>query len=421
MNRQAIRELTQLRRLLEHMYTYGFFSREEFLERKIASSKRMHDNMVRLIRDLYFLDDEDYQKPAVNVLTDGKYKRYRFKRDYFAGQTDCLKAVYGLHGTGDEDAIPRLLYCLSLAAGQKGGASVQDVVQATSESGFGGEDGTDFTTTINRRMNALQAAGYLEKSGKKRAARHHVDWEALTDVELTELYYLVSFFSGTGYPRVAASFLRDAVRRQLLSRGLDTPPEAFLFRDNACGNMLDEDIVHQLLDCCAQHKKTEIIRNDQTATIIEPVYLRPDTRHGRWYLMALRNGAATIVRISAIQEIKPLSETFDYDAAQGIVDNAFRHRMISGAAPEQPTCITAELRFDNENLRQQFEREMLIGHIERRGDKEYYCAEIDDPVELRPFLRAYGPWLHVLPHKEDKTAEELLAEYERTLKNYGVV
>ncbi len=421
MGRQAIRELTQLRRLLEHMYTYGFFSREEYLERGFSGSGRSYDNMVRLIRDLYYLDDETQQDPAVEVLSDGRYRRYRYRRDYFAGQSECLRAVYGLHGTGDAGAISRLLYCLSLAAGRKGGASEREVAQLINESGFGGEDGKSCDSTVHRKLDALRKAGYLEKKGKKNLPRRRIAPETLSDDELILLYYLASFFADAGYPRVAAAFARDALRRQLLFRGLDTPPEAFLFRDNACGNMLDEELVHLLLDCCRKHTKATLIRNDQTTTVVAPVCLRSDTRHGRWYILGVQDNAAAIIRVSAIREVRPLRETFDYAAAKRIVDDAFRHRMLSGAPAGRRVRVTAELRFDNERLRQQFARELLVGRIEQRDGKEYYCAEVDDPLELRPFLRAYGPWLHVLPSGEDNTAGELLAEYERTLRHYGTV
>ena len=52
-------------------------------------------------------------------------------------------------------------------------------------------------------------------------------------------------------------------------------------------------------------------------------------------------------------------------------------------------------------MRVQFARELRIGSIIVRDGKEYYQAEINDPLELMPLLRSFSPWLRILPGRHD--------------------
>ena len=135
-----------------------------------------------------------------------------------------------------------------------------------------------------------------------------------------------------------------------------------------------------------------------------PVALRIDTRLGRWYLLAMEE-APVIYRVSLIQSIKPGTVTAETDwrAAKATVLRAFAHAGCSGAVPaEGPVLVEAELRFQNvPGMRVQFARELRIGSIIVRDGKEYYQAEINDPLELMPLLRSFSPWLRILPGHHD--------------------
>lgn len=52
-------------------------------------------------------------------------------------------------------------------------------------------------------------------------------------------------------------------------------------------------------------------------------------------------------------------------------------------------------------MRTQFEREIRQGQIIEQDGQEYYCAYVNDPGELVPFLRSFAPWLRILPGEHD--------------------
>ena len=415
-----IRTLSTIPHVLAHMYTYGFFTREDFVREGLVGSTRAYDNIIRRLRDLYFLDSTEPERAAVVVRTDGKRRFYQFRRDYFNRSGRLMEAAFGLHSLS-EDAAAILIICLSLAARPCGVTVAEAARTAFLKSGT--PEGENRTATVSRRLKSLLDAGYLRREGQRYFSPDSSGvLDNLSDEELTRLWYLASFYAGCGYPRVSAAFLRDALRRRLFFRGLPEPGEAFLFRDSPCGNMLDEPVVWDLERCRRLARKALISEKGRESTVL-PVFLRPDKRYGRWYLMGVRDGEPTILRVSSIDEAQMLDETFSFPEARKLVEDAFRYNYISSRRSAQLVRVEAELFFgeDSAPVRQQFEREIIFGGIERRDGREFYCAEVSDPTELRPLLRAYGPWLRILPGEGHSLDREIREEYERMLRQYEPV
>lgn len=278
-------------------------------------------------------------------------------------------------------------------------------------------DAGDCTSTVSRRLRNLQNAGVLSLRSKRYLLSDSCGLQYMSDKELLQIYYLAAFFALAGRPRIPAAYVRNAIRRQLRFRGMDTPPEAFLIRDNACGNLLDEQLVYRIAACCRMSRKVRLRLRGRELDV-EPVSFRVDKRFGRWYLMARRDGLPLLIRVSNIERVTMLGETFNGEQAQNMIRRAFCGGGVSGNR-NNPVSVEAELCFDNANIRRQFEREIVLGRIERRGEREFYIAKVNDATELRPLLRAYGPWVRVLPGEGHRLDAELRAEYERMLHKYG--
>lgn len=411
MERKDIRDFSQIRTILEHIYQYGFYTREDFIREELVGSPRVYDNIVRQLRDLYFLDE------GPSVLEEakrGKYKYYRFKRDYFGEAGERLTAPFGLFSIKDS-AIEKLLYCLSLSASGKG-VDIAEAVAACWDENDEKYDGRDYSPTIRRRLHSLSEAGYAVKREKRYWLNDVL--QTLSDNELVQLYYLASFYAGAGFPRVTAAFLQRSLRRQMIFRGLPEPAQAFLFRDNTYGNIFDEEVVYQLLQCCKNHTEAELALPHQDETVnVKPVALRIDTRLGRWYLLAAQD-AGPVRKVSNIQKVQGSDSAFPYDQAAEELKTALKHNYISGKMCDAPILVEAELCFGNSPLRRQFEREILMGRIEERDGREYYVVELNDPYEMKPFLRCYGAFLRILPSGQHQLDVELREEYERMLEHY---
>ena len=420
MARKNNRSFKNIRRIAADIYTYGFRTREDFTTENAVGNDKEYDNIIRQLRDLYYYDvDSDDSPLQTDTANRGKYKCYQFKRDYFACDSDYLAASFGLCTAGDEEAVTLLMRCLSFAAKPEG-VTVAQLNAVTTE------DGRDRRLTYDRKLRDLCQTGYLRKSktSSSKGTRFFLadGLSKLNDNQLTWLYYLVSFYAGAGYPRTPAIFIKNALKRQFYYRKIAVPPDAFLFRDNICGNVLDEDIVYQLMERCQKHHEVTVLTGKDKALTIQPVYLKIDTRMGRWYLFGVCEGYAKILRVSNIKEIikdkTAEAIAFDYEQAKNIVGHSLCNSYVSGSTHKHSVWIEAELHFDDPFLREQFEREIVIGRIEKVGEQEYYRVLLTDVLEIKPLLRSYAAYVKILPSNGHRLAEELRSEYEGMLKNY---
>lgn len=387
----GVREYQRIRRFLGHIYLYGFFSREGFARAGIGSVKD-YDYGAKLIRSI-FPDSED-----AALWKDGK-KYLRIQREYACSGENRMTNSYLLHTMDEKEELPDLLLILAtLAKGPKTLDSLCSEVELHSMEG-----NTSKYSTVRRRCLELAQYGYVVKC-KNTFSLSDDGFSQLEDAELVELYDCVRFASGVTYPRTTGSFLRRTVEREMLRRGLCPAAEApFLLRHSVNFNVFDEELVYQLLDMIKEHRTVILKFPDRSITVL-PVVLRIDTRLGRWYLLAMGE-APVIYRVSLIQSIKvgTVTAETDWQAAKAAVLHAFAHAGCSGDVPaEGPVLVEAELRFQNApGMRVQFARELRIGSIIVRDGKEYYQAEINDPLELMPLLRSFSPWLRILPGRHD--------------------
>ena len=413
--RMNIRSLDKIRDIYRKIYIYGMYTRKDFIKSGSVSSPENYDKIIRQLRDLYFYNVDDCEK-AVETDTEssGKHKRYKFRRNYFESPGEQLVAVYGLYAVS-EASVDEIIRCLCAAGSSRTGITVSGLSLTCP---VNDESAPSPEPRIRRRLDKLCEYDYLTKRGKYYKMKDTL--AELSDNELISLFYYASFCSGIGYPRVAAFFLRESIRRHIMSRGLKEPPEAFLFRDSTCAGILDEQIVMTLLECCL-HNSVISVKIKGVSHMLKPLKLRIDTKYGRWYLIALSESNTMLIRVSNITDIKELEEKFDREKAEEIACAKLKYCLLSNPETVLPVTIRAELKFPNRYTREQFEREMLIGEINKIESDEFYTAIVTDTSELKPFLRSYAGYLRILPSEEHTLREEIMSEYEEMLKNYESV
>lgn len=402
----GVREYNRIRRFLSCIYLYGFFSREDFARSGIGSVKD-YDYGMKLIRAMF----PDAEEAA--LWQDGR-KYPRFARSYDRSGENRMADSYLLHALDAEKDLPQLLDIFSaLGEGEWTLEELRRRLETHCE-----DENTDQYSLVRRRVLDLVAYGYAVKKGRRFSLASN--WLGqLTQAELEQLYELVCFAAGTTYPRVAGSFLRRSVERELRHRGVEVPAKpALLLRHSVNANVFDEEIVFELRKIIAQHTMA-ILTTAEGQTAVLPVALRIDTRLGRWYLLSLENDVPAIRRVSGIRSVKkgtPVPSS-QWEAAEQAVHARFARAGCSGAMPwGEPVRVEARLAFSEApGMRAQFAREIRLGRIVAREDGEYYEAEVNDPLELLPLLRSFSPWLRVLPgpHGLDRRLrEDLLQMYQ---------
>lgn len=392
MGQKSIGEYDTIRNLLEHLYTYGMYSREEFSG--IGIGKNNYDKLLQILYQVFPQEDwSAHQESGRKIL--------RFSHEPFENDIDRLAASFSLHTVSDSllTHMALLLSKFSRETCLRAG----EVNRAYEEWQPIPEDGRDRSATLRRQRKNLCAFGYLTDGTAGKGSFALRTLPAWGEEELKRLYCYADFCAGASALRMAPILLRNTVERALKSRGIDVPEQAFLFRGNVCRNIFDEEMVYTLLDACAGACRVEL-ELDGAKEVVEPAYLRFDVRSGRWYLFALSENGPTIRRLSRIQKVRLLHDaTFEPAAVRESVAKRFEHCNISsGQHQEEPVCVEVELHFEKAPWqRRQFQREMLLGRIIQRDGVEIYQALVHDPVELVPFLRGFGGYIRILPGEHD--------------------
>ena len=408
-----------VRRYLEHIYLYGFFSREDFNSITGGSAKD-YDRVLPLLKDLYPEEDK-------NGLDGHGYKYIR--RQYETSAENRMVNSYMLHSIAIQTYL--LQYLKILAELRRHDQSLQMIDQAiwglpTHLEGEhdaldpkhdGSEKWKETYRNTSRRLGELESQGYVQKL---RPGQYTIQRHQMTDEQLTQLYEYVRFAAEITYPRVPGSFLRRTLERELYRRGMKpTETSPFLLRHNTSHNVFDEELVFQLLDAIGEHRW--VLIDDRQYL---PVQLRPECRYGRWYVVLVEwyreQLSPSIRQLSRVNRVEVLEQAEDHiwQQAKETAETAYQHRLYSGQKAQTPTLVEVKLLFgDARGLENQFIREIRMGEVTRETDGTYYRVEISDPMELLPLLRSYSPWLKVLPgdHDLDKTLRNSLSDFHAAL------
>lgn len=407
---EGIKEYDRLRKYLGLVYLYGCFD-----------AKTLSKINSRSVKDYYaMMKLSEKLLPTVkanDMYQSGKGKSLRFERRYDASAQNRMTDTYMMASLDKMSLL--LMYLRLLQRLQQGDASVPELSDAMD--GLPVELGEVLQNVRNHVLEMVQH-GYAVKleNAVYRLAKDGLS--ALEDSALQELYTFVCFAAGVTYPRVPGSFLCRTLERELRRRGLPINEDTvFLLRNNSNHNVFDEEVVFRFL---------QLIEDRQAAFIdgkeCIPVKLRIDCRLGRWYVLVAREYKGTMQAMILACSRLMLPEAFGdkknpkWNAALAAVESTYpeNESLISGNQTEESTLVEVKLCFGEEKGRQQqFCRELRLGSVVTREDGLYYQVRIRDPLELVPLLRAYSPWLQILPGDHDlcKRMTESLQQMENVL------
>ncbi len=389
----GVRDYNRIRRFLSHIYLYGFFSREDFARYGIGSVQD-YDYGTRLLRAVF----PDSEEAAVRQ---GGRKYLRIRRQYAPSGEMSMPDSYLLYAMDMDEDLPALLIILSALSS---GSKTAETLCAAMELWLWREEQSRYAKT--RRMAlALEEYGYVKKQGRTFSLSKSTV-SVLTDKQLNALYEYVSFTASICYPRVAGTYFRRCLEREMLQRGLSFPEQpAVLLRHNATFGVFDEDLVYQILFAIKERRPIYLTLENGEHLNVVPARLRADTRLGRWYLLAAEKEGPLFLRVGNIRTIRtstPISEMQWTECTKPVL-TAFVASGCSGAlSGERPVEVEVELHFPSASgIRAQFAREIRLGEIFSKKGSDVYHVYINDPNELIPLLRSYSPWIRICPGNHD--------------------
>jgi len=414
---EGFKQYDRLRKYLGLIYLYGCFEAEE-LAKVNARSVKDYNVVIGLILDLFW----------PNAAT-GKEKRQikrnpHIMREYARSAQNRMTDSYMMFSM-DRVSLLLTYLCLlqRLGAGKATARQLADALERLQDAYCAFFDDRNMGDAYqNARNHALELVQYGYASFQDGQFQLEADGlQALKDEAVQELHRYVCFASSVTYPRVPGSFLRRTLERELLHRGL-TPFKGSecILRHNSNHNVFDEEVVFRLLHMIEKRQ----------ALVLEgveylPVKLRVDCRLGRWYvLMAIEQEGVWKPSIRAVSRLElpaPSDNSIEKDRwerARAAVEDAYENCLFSGKQVDTPVLVETRLHFEAERgRRDQFARELRLGGIEGCPEGEVYRAAVNDPLELLPQLRAYAPWLTVLPgeHDLDRRMQDSLCRMQENL------
>ncbi|NLL48543.1 MAG: WYL domain-containing protein [Firmicutes bacterium] len=198
-------------------------------------------------------------------------------------------------------------------------------------------------------------------------------------------------------------------------------------------HVLDDHLVWTLLRAMGKERiVTFWYGRDQSALkhfTVEPVRVLLDLTYSRWYLVGKQAGDSYLrsYRLDRMMGLEVGEERFEMEALEEQYFREYETSWLSVGSREKPP-VKVELRFrqkgesDYPFVLNRVRRQARGGVITEITDKEFlYTVNVNDPVELLPWIRSFNHHVEVLPSAEHDLRERLDSERRRMLANYGVV
>lgn len=414
-----ISDYNKIRKVLNYIYIYGCYSRDDFESKNI--SKSSYDQEISRINQIF--DNKEIDS------VERERKRYFFfRRDYFNGFENYLINTYTLKNYTDNE-LPIILMSLCILSANRNISTYKDVLNKIEENNILSED-VDKRSTVERKIKEMKAEGFLIEDSKKNLKVRKPFLDDFSETEIEAIYNYVSFMSKVTYPRVAGAFLKKKIELFAKYNKLSIDTENnFLIRSNNNQNVLDEEIVYKLLELCnknrmAKLKYKELIDGQyiEVENNICPIKLSIDEKLGRWYLKATINSKPIIIKVRDIIDVKK-GKIFDYEKELKICEKNYNCSFISRRIFEKsPYKIRVKLHYneDNKGFINQFIREMVRGEIIKEDNEQIYQVFINDPIELVPWLRSYGDKIEILDD-EFNLKKYMKNSFMEMLENYESV
>lgn len=411
MKSSNISDYNKIRKILEYVYKYGCYSRDDFEGKNI--SKSSYDQEISRINQIF--NDE------ISCVQKNKKKYFFFKRDYFNGFENYLINSYAIKSYTDNE-LSIILMSLCIISSKEVVESYSEIIKEIEQYSIN-DDFKDKRSTIERKIKELQSEGFLTESLDGKIKINNLFFNNLSECELKKIYAYVSFMINVTYPRVAGYFLKR--KMEIYARRNDikiNTNNKYLFINSNNQNILDEKIVYDLLELCKNQKQAEIkyIQNNIEKTeLFVPLKLVIDEKLGRWYLKGMKNNEPVFLRIRDIISVKGKNRC-DYTKLLCECENIYKYNFISKRVlRKKPFLIRIKLLFTNNDygFKKQFEREIIRGEIIIDGSDEIYTVYMNDPIELVPWLRSYAEKIEILD--DDFNLKSYMKNsYMEMLKNY---
>lgn len=408
---ELIKNFDNIREYMHEFYVYGFKSRNEF----DAKSARSYDNERRRIESwlgdyMSFHQNENGKNCFLSV--DSKKIKHN----------PLYKALKAKSFTAKDIMLHFYLLDL-LADGQKLGLrEITDRIYADYLDEFEEPINID-ASTVRKKLLEYVELGLLRS---EKAGREYIYSLSQSDIDLNDLYDVISFFAEAGQIGVVGSFLLDKY----------AVDESYLkYKHHYILHALESEVLIDVLEAINKHQTvlidTKTTRGREISHRVLPLKIYVSTQSGRRYVLGWYFKARRIVfyRLDNIRTITEPEELADYEAY--ITKGELMERNLWGVSlgardfnnVKNLDHVELVLRVDKEEgyVVKCLEREKRCGHVEKIAENRYrFVADVHDSGEMLPWLRTFMGRIESFTSSNKNVEQRFWSDINTLAAMYGV-
>lgn len=414
----------------------GAYSRSQFAA-KLGISVGNFDKTLRNLK-------EALEHSNASLITERNSNIFTHLRyEYFNCFTNGLHALYKMKAVKKNEKT-RLVFILRILADKS--LSVKDILESLANA----EDYID-EKNLRKYLDYLLMSDVINKVGNHRPYLYSLNrefFDNFSETELIEINDFIDFYSNTGILSAHGHLLKNSIRGYLSNRYSHMDLDAFLYKYNYFGRILDDFLCYELLNFITNRKKIRIQYHPRTSNtryhaentnpkfqkpvkaieqVIIPLSIIYDHQYGRWYLIAISETNSTVskYRLENIQSVFDTGEIIDKHTfcSHSKKLNAFHNSWVMDIEPT--TRVIIKFFFDKTNSNFNFlkDRVSLQGQWGRITEETPDCFTFEISVngtrEIKPWIRSFGSSAEVI--EPLSLRKEMIQEWQEIGGIYGSV
>lgn len=413
-----------VRKILKDMYVFGCYRNTEY-QKRLGISISAYEKELKRIQ--FYIQPENRVKiqDSYNKIYGFSYDRYRNNMNYFVNSYK-LKSY-------TQKYMQIYIGILQILSNQPDRLfSIQELLETMDNKVNADEK------ELLRKITDLVEQGIVRKVTKGKRNRYQIETNPLDKLEkeeLMELYYALEFFSVKFPFHTPVIFLMETVERYMKKKYhiVIERKSLFIYEYNFLHTIFNDIIIHDLVEAMEESKAViiEEYKSSLTAkekkekTIIYPYLILSEYWYGRQYILGVQEESkkAVAIRIDRIKKIRISNKKFQKEEYQQEVEKYQKSWCV--AAPWKKNQLIEIDFFYNEEesyIRKMVEEDKKWGSIEEIEKGHFiYRIYVNDPREMKPWIRKFGNHAKVREESQPEIAKELEKERQELLKNYGII
>ena len=410
-SRDFVGNYDSIRALLRDMFFYGCLTVDDFEEKGVSPSKYVKDKrkLLGIIRRKHIKSRTIRGKQALHFTSDMFDTAYNFLYD-----TYMMKSFV----ENDVKSAIKVLQILSTADSPLTQSEITDRMAAY-------DTEVPSAVTMYRILTEQVEVGilYADASGHSHIYGVSEDiFAGLSEQEFMGLMQATDFMRNISYPSTCGNLLFDTLLRYRRSAGITTGYSSpFLFKHNHFGHVLDDEVLWEVLLAIHSRESLTFEYGKGSYSCVIPIKVIMDELYGRRYLFAVETveSRARLFRLDKIYSVtREHHDAADQEKLEQLYQSLMRHSFTGACAMKNEFLFEVSLLVQEsvlENVRLRLP-EASVALVEE--GRYLVTTLVNDPIELKPWLRRYTGSVVVQKDDTHDLAEQMEAELKEWVKLY---